>query len=847
MRADYRFVCTLPNGLHARPASLLAECAGRFAAPVRITRERDGGAEADLRSVLSVVGLDVRLEDACVIVAEGEDAPELIAALRHVVEHVLEKAEQAAEAAGEAPAQAVHLPVILRRLGVAHAGGRAVCAGAGIGVAVHAGGLALPEAVASAKATDATNELAAARRAVDAVRGELSARARATRNRTEAALLDAHQQIASDPALWKAIEDGVRGGMTAPQAVFAAAERLSATLRAATSAYVRDRALDVQDIAMQALDRLLPAESRATEIVLREGSVVFAEALTANQLLKMDRRRLKGLALGKVGQTSHTVILARNLGLPCVIDLHEPRSLGTPGMPAVVDGDGGFVIADAGGEVAEFYKRDRVTHQRRDQRTLPVALRPAVTDDGQHLEVGVNATDGVEIAAAVATGADGVGLFRTEFLYLDREEAPSEDEQFAVYAEAVRAADGRPVIFRTFDIGGDKPAPYLGLPEEENPFLGWRGLRLYKSKGSLIDTQLRALLRAGAGARPGTVKVMAPMVSVPSEAAWFRDRVRAVGATLAAEGLAHAPDVPVGVMIEVPSVALSIDQFAEHVDFFSIGTNDLCQYWLAADRGNHAVASLCDPHHPSFLRLLRAIVREARASDRWIGVCGEMGGRLIDLPLFVGLGVNEISASSRQVAALKGAVAQADAGRCRELLEAACNCRSPQEVEALLGDPAWKCDRARTTPIVDPACIEVGCDAGSKEYAIKAAVDLLYIAGRSDRPRAVEEAVWAREETYSTGLGYGFAVPHCKSDAVNAPTLAVVKLDRPVEWGSMDGKPVGIVLLLAVPADAGAGGHMKIFATLARRLMHESFREGLEALNDPAGIEAFLRQELSLS
>ena len=852
MRTEYRFVCALPNGLHARPASILAENAGRFRCSVSIMRETAGAPAADVRSVLSVVGLDVHLGDPCVLVTDGEDAAEALDALRDLIEHTLAEVDEEAEtAACASAAPATRLPVMLRRLGVAHAGGRAVCGGSGIGVVVAAGGLALTEEAARAIAGDEDAEIAAARAAVSAVRDDLCKRARAASNETEAALLTAHRHIAEDPALWKAIVGAIGVGATAAQAVVAAAEDFAGRLRGAASAYVRDRALDVQDIAMQLIDELVPGGCESTKIDLGEDSVVFAETLTANQLLRMDRKRLKGLVLGAVGRTSHTVILARNFGIPCIIDVEEVRGIASPGERAVVDGDGGFVITPMPAAVERFYERERRARDRRLARLLPLVSQAARTADGQHLEVGANATDAEEVAAAVKMGADGVGLFRTEFLFLDREAAPDEEEQLAVYGGAVRAAAGRPVIFRTFDIGGDKPAPYLKVAEEENPFLGCRGLRLYERHAGLLDVQLRAILRAGAGAPEGSVKVMAPMVATPAEASWFRHRVRQVEAELAAAGVTHAAKVPVGIMIEVPSVALSIEALSEEVDFFSIGTNDLCQYWMAADRGNAAVADLCDPHHPSFLRLLRMIVHEARAHGRWIGVCGEMGGRVRDLPLLIGMGLDEISGSSRQVVRLKVAVSEADAARCRGLLDMACRCHGPAEVEALLDGSGWRAEGGSGRPVVDEGCILIGSDAESKESAIKEAVDLLMIAGRTDRPRDVEEAVWAREETYSTGLGYGFAVPHCKCEAVRAPTLAVVRLEEAVEWGSMDGLPVQMVLLLAVPTDessgGGAAGHMKVFATLARRLMHEEFRDRLLGMTASSEIERFLSAELGLA
>ncbi len=846
MPVEYRFVCKLAHGLHGRPASILSSKAQEFNADIRLTCESaTSAAPVDVTSVLSVIGLDVQMDERCVLTADGPQAEAAMDALRYVIEHQLHQAEEAAEQAADTSAAAsTRLPITLRRLGVEYAGGLGVCGGAGLGVAVLVGGLALPPEAASARAGDADAELADATRAIDALRAELHDRSHAAKGPVERALLAAHEQITGDPMLRQIVEREIAGGATAPQAVVTAADELASGLRAATTAYVRERALDVQDIAMQLIERLLPDTGGTTQVELTHESVVFAEALTANQLLKMDRAKLKGLVLGAVGQTSHTVILARNFGIPCIIDVAGVLALASGGDASVVDGDGGFVITPVSAEVSTFYERERAARERRLARLAPLVAKPAITPCGHRLEVATNAADAREIGAAVAMGAEGVGLFRTEFLFLDRDAAPDEAEQCNVYASAVKAAEGRPVIFRTFDIGGDKPAPYLNIPAEENPFLGFRGLRLYPAHLSLMKTQLRALLRASAGAPDGSVKIMAPMVAAPSEAAWFREQVHAVRDELRAEGASVASNVPVGMMIEVPSVALALDLFAEHVDFFSIGTNDLCQYWMAADRGNSNVASLCDPHHPSFIRLLRAIAAEANELGKWVGVCGEMGGRPRDLPLMIGFGLDEISGSARQIATLKLAVGEADRQRCRELVDRACACASPAEVETLLDEFNWRAASAGERAIIEADCMRIGADATTKEEAIRQAVEVLWIAGRTDAPRDVEEAVWAREETYSTGLGHGFAVPHCKSDAVSTPTLTVLKLNAPVEWGSMDDKPVSTVLMLTVPESESQGGgaaaHMKVFATLARQLMHEEFREALTVLTEPDEIKRFL-------
>lgn len=857
MRIEHDFVCTLANGLHARPASLLAQCAESFQAIIHIRRRvTPEPAPVDIRSVLSIIGLDVREGDRCTIIAEGDDADAAIAALREVIELRLDAAEQAADAeVKRIVSVATRVPRVLRHLGVRAIAGESVSPGAAIGEVVILGGLSLPADAARATASSIPRELAAARHAIDSLHTHLTARAAKAGASTEAAILAAHAQIASDPALWDSIRHAITAGATAPQAVVAAADSLVARLRAAASAYVRDRAIDVQDIAMQLVERLLPGATADQQPLARD-SIVFADALAANQLLRLDRTHLKGLVLGSVGRTSHTVILARGFGIPCVIDVAHAAVVAAPGALAAIDGDGGYAVAPATPDVVAYFARRQSAAKRRADRLRPLSQGVPITRDGHRLEVGTNASSAAEVAAGIAHGSDGIGLFRTEFMFLERDLAPDEDEQLAAYADAVREANGAPLIFRTFDIGGDKLAPYLHIDDEENPFLGVRGIRLHQRYPALLDIQLRAIIRAAAGAPANTVRVMAPMVATPTEAAWFRDRVLDAIAQVRSAGHAAHDTIPIGVMIEVPAAAMSIDLLAPHVDFFSIGTNDLCQYALAADRGNAGVAALNDPLHPAFLRLLRLLVRDANAAGKWIGVCGEMGGRVTNVALLVGLGVNEISGSSANVLALKQAIRAADAGQCRAILDAACASADSSDVVKLLNTGSWRAQSAAPS-ILDLGCIEVDVDLPSKAHAIEHAVELLWIAGRTNRPRDVDAAVWAREETYSTGLGHGFAIPHCKSDAVQAATLVVVKLRQPIEWGSMDSQPVHTVLLLAVPTSGegedkaapsnAAKQHMKIFASLARKLMHEEFRDSLVGLHDPAAIEAFLKRELGLA
>lgn len=845
-----RFTCPLRNGVHARPAGVLADAARPFASSITVTRCGADQAAADIRSVLSLVSLDIAMGDEFEIVANGPDAQAAIDALRVFIESSWAESDEHPPLAPDAGCGVnAELPIGLRGKDITHVLGTPVCAGVGVGVAVIAAGLTLPDDLLNAKPVSASAEAAAADVAMSAVIADLRQRAARAPGKFEGDLLAAHAEIAGDPALKAHIHARIAAGDTAPQAVVAAAHWFSDRLRTAASAYIRDRAADVHDVCLQVLDRV-PGVSgggegslaERTTIRLTEPSIVLGDMLTANQLLRMDHTLLRGLVLGSIGATSHTIILARSLQIPTIRDARQALTLFRPGEKLILDAEAGIAIRADEPAVVRYYEIHQRTLERRAARMAPLALRPGMTHDGVRLEVAANASTPAETAAAMKRGAEGVGLLRTELLFLERPDAPGEDEQYAAYAGVVKAASGSPVIIRTFDIGGDKPAAYMSMPREDNPFLGCRGLRLYPRYEKLLRTQLRAIARASAH---GPVKVMAPMVAIPAEAAYFREQVAAAQSELAAAGIAFDPKMPVGVMIEVPSLALAVADLARHIDFCSIGTNDLTQYWLATDRGNSSIAALYNPRHPSFLRLLNLIVSEARKAGTWIGVCGEMAGDRRHLPLLVGMGVNEISVAPGEIGAIKVALAELDSTKAKETLAAALACQSPLEVDECLRNAASPSPGNQR--VLDQAAIVVGSGATSKEEAIKEAVDAVFVAGRTDRPRVMEAAVWAREQTSSTGLGYGFAVPHCKTDALASPTVGVVTLRSAVDWGSIDDQPVDMIILLGVPASDTTGMHMKIFAKLARRLMHEEFRDRLRAAADPAAIESFLKQELELA
>jgi fructose-specific PTS system IIA-like component len=573
---------------------------------------------------------------------------------------------------------------------------------------------------------------------------------------------------------------------------------------------------------------------------LTEPSVVIAENLTPQQLLDLDRKGIRALVLEAAGTTSHTVILARSLAIPTLIGVKNLPQLLSPGQEVVVDANRGVVIPKCTPPVRRYYERELSTLRKRQVVLARDAMAPAITADGRRIEVAANLSSAEELAPAFANGADGIGLFRTEMLFTGRDHPPSEDEQFEVYAQTARAARGRPVILRTFDIGGDKPVAYFKLPAEDNPFLGYRGVRIYEEHRDLVRAQLRAILRASAF---GRVHLMIPMVASREEVLWVKAQLAEAQRDLRSRQIAFDPAMPVGIMIEIPSVAFILDQMCEEVDFFSIGTNDLVQYFLAVDRGNPRVSRLSSVRNPAFLRFLKQIVDDAHKGGKYIGMCGEMAADISHLPLLLALGLDEISVPSFEIPMLKERISRLTASASQSLLSGALKCKGVAEVESLLAAGAVS---GPESPLLDRDLVVLGSKSESKEEAIREIINAFYIKARTNDPDRLEEAVWSREEVYSTGLGYGFAIPHCKTDAVVTGSIGVLKLSRPVEWGALDGQPVHTVILLAARESDANGRHMQIFSQLARKLMSEEFRSQLVQAEDPNAVLGYLMDELAI-
>jgi len=837
MSLEFQFICPLPNGVHARPASALEEVASCFGADIRLTNSRTGRT-ANAKSVLAIVGADIRQNDDCQLIVSGPDERDALAALATFLRNEFPRCDEALPPVpyvnGELP-----LPPVLQHAGAAVRRGTPMVKGIGQGRIVQTGGLRIPDSIPTNGTADFAAEVRKLDTALAALVASYEERLPNAASHVEADILKAHRSVARDPAFRSRLHESLRlDDRTAAGAIADTEAFFTDMLVKSESALLRERALDLRDVCFQLLRQIYGKAAVVTEVRLTENCIVVAEMLTPGQFLALDRRFLQALVLGHAGTTSHTVILARSFGIPTLVGVADLAAAQLHGQEAIADAECGLLVTDLTPQARRYYALEQKRLAERRARQRRFASQPGVTADGQPVEIGGNISTAAEAASAFDAGAEAIGLFRTEMLFLDRDEPPGEEEQFNEYSTALIAADGRPVILRTLDIGGDKPLAYLNLPTEDNPFLGYRAVRIYPEFEQIFRTQVRAMVRASAF---GKLKLMIPMVTTLDEIRWAKRVISEEQARCAAEGTAFARAMPIGAMIEVPSAAFVLDQLCREVDFFSIGSNDLLQYFAGADRANPRVAKLYDPLQPAFLRLLKKIADDVHLAGKHVGLCGEMGGHTRCLPLLVGLGLDEISAAASAVTSLKAELALWSAPVCREVTQRALACATADEVRRLLDE----CVAQRPAPLVDPEMILIESESTSKEEAIKEVVDQLYVLGRTEEPRAVEDAIWQRETVYSTGFGHGFAIPHCKTNAVAANSLVLLKLRRPVPWGSLDGQPVGLLLLLTIRESEQTNGHMKIFSRLARRVMHEEFRAQLVQEQEPEKLCSLLNQCLA--
>jgi phosphocarrier protein FPr len=661
-------VVSNPSGLHARPAALLASRAKQFTSEVRLRR---GDNEVNARSVVAIMGLEIARGDRIEIIASGPDASDAVKTLSQLVIEGL--GEEAGAPAASAPSAAEEVPRLRSSdpnllVGVPASPGIAV----GNVVQVRRAQLRVVE-----HAKDARQERRALDEALEHAKAELDALQ--TRLQQEgaggkAAIFAAHRELLDDPDLLDIAGDAVSGGKSAAFGWQLAFTRHADRLANLKNELLAARANDLRDVGRRVLQKLTGAHEE--HVKYAADTILIAEDLTPSDTASLSRESVLGLCTTTGGASSHVAILARSLDIPLVAGV-DPQVLDLPdGTVVVLDGSAGSIrVNPSPAEIARIHQQqEQQSNERRTHQAQ--AHEPATTLDGHRVAVEANIGGAADAEQAVSLGADGVGLFRSEFLFLQRATAPTEEEQRTAYADVARALGrDRRIVIRTLDVGGDKPLPYLPLPREDNPFLGERGIRAMLNRPELLRAQLRAILLA---AREGHVAVMFPMIASIDEWRSVRDILEHERQTLG------APRIEAGIMIEVPAAALIADRFAAEVDFFSIGTNDLTQYTLAMDRGHPRLAPRVDGLSPAVLRLVDETARAAKRHGRKAAVCGGIAGDPQAVPLLIGLGIDELSVAAPAIPAVKAHIRRLRLADCQALAQKALACATAAEVRALV-------------------------------------------------------------------------------------------------------------------------------------------------------------------
>jgi phosphocarrier protein FPr len=660
-------------GLHARPAARFVSVASQFKSDIQVGK---GGRWASAKSINQVATLGVRQGEEIIVSALGEDASQALAAIEALAGENFGDADDDVEKPHASPIL-TGSPVDGVLIGIPASPGIA------IGPVVRY----QPQLsdITTKHIDDSDAEWSRLQAAISMAQDELAAIYELSLIQVgadKAAIFEAHLLFLQDPALVdeaKALifEQKINAESAWQQVI----EAMTVAYESLDDEYMRGRAADVVDVGQRVLRQVMDVEPPSMDF--DQPSILVSTDLTPSDTTRLDPADVIGICTELGGATAHSAILARALGIPAVVGLGPILETVTEGQTIALDGQAGHIWLQPDSEQLSLLAEQRSNWREKQQEAKVASQKPALTRDGYQVEIAANIGRPHDAAIALEFGAEGVGLFRTEFLFLDRDRAPTEDDQFEAYRQAADIMDQLPLIIRTLDIGGDKPLPYIDLGQEDNPFLGWRGIRFCLDHPEIFKSQLRAILRASLGRN---VKIMFPMVSNVDEVKAAKALMVEAKSELADAGIPYDENIEVGIMIEVPAAVAVADQLAAEVDFFSIGTNDLTQYVMAADRGNSKVAGLADALQPAVLRLIQQTVEAAHSAGIWVGMCGELAGNVSATPILIGLGLDELSMNAPAVPDIKSAVRGLTLEKARQVAKEALQSSSVDAVRKIVDD-----------------------------------------------------------------------------------------------------------------------------------------------------------------
>ncbi|MBT4311337.1 MAG: phosphoenolpyruvate--protein phosphotransferase [Anaerolineae bacterium] len=669
-----------PTGLHARPAKIFVNLAKQYQSDIRVFH---GEKKANAKSLISMLTLGVQSGSGIRIEVEGEDEDAAIVAIEEAIAGGLGEEELIEQVATETEtAQGEEKPIKGKQaqnesdapLPENMIQGIAGAPGIAIGPIYHLKRTEIKVEETFESESEEKNQL---QEAIEKAKGQvmrLHAQMLAQNASSEAAIFDVHLELLDDVELLDAVLEKINQQQSAAFAWQTTIDARAEMVAGLDDPLLAARAADLHDVGYRVLRILVGVDGPAIRFP-DHPVIVVADDLSPSDTVSLDRDKVLGFCTASGGPTAHTAIIARALSLPAIVSAGERILTLGDGPTVILNGDTGLLTLDPTEDEIAQAKSLQQAGQKLRHEAQQKATDPAVTVDGHRVEIVANIGGVAGAQDAMKSGAEGVGLLRTEFLFLERISPPTEEEQFAVYRDIAKTMQGLPIIVRTLDVGGDKPLPYIKMPEEANPFLGVRGIRLCMARPEILREQIRAVLRA---TKYGKLRIMFPMVSDLSEWHEARALVEEVRAELGTD------PVEMGIMIEVPSAAVMADVFAEHVDFFSVGTNDLTQYTLAMDRMHPQLAGKSDGLHPAVLRLINTTVQAAHKAGKWVGVCGELGADPEAVPILVGLGVDELSVTVPAIPTVKAQVRVLKYEEAQILAKKALSCGTASEVRELV-------------------------------------------------------------------------------------------------------------------------------------------------------------------
>lgn len=815
---NLNFICPLPNGLHARPAKEIELRANRFNCDILLVNSsKDKTANA--KSVLSMISADILEGDHCQFIFTGSDANEALMFFQAFVDTELSHIDNAIDTQNVQLSEQP-LPVGLMRAAPRYVRGTVASVGLGEASAtlwqqtdLRKMAAALPSQTSSCIESELQSALKALQ--LNLLKKQPSSEGECKE------ILEAHLKIAQDEELGRALMMQ-NNALNTLDAIANACDKLCAPLENSASDYLKERALDIKDIALQLANIVRDEDLSQMPTITAPTILVSDTLLTPSQLLALPKALIQGIVMGEGGSTSHTIILARSFNIPVLVGIENLTQQIIQGQRLVVDAINGALILESNVACDAFYQLERKKLNALSAQTAEFKDLKVTTLDKEKVNVLANIVSSEEAEGIYSSGADGIGLYRTEMLFCERTTPPSEEEQFQHYSNVVKHSQGNKVVIRTLDIGGDKPCAYMGFPAEDNPFLGYRAVRMYPQYDAIIRSQLRALLRASCF---GEVSIMVPMISNLNEIIWCRELIDELAIELANEGH-ELGNIRLGAMAEVPSIAYIFDQASEFIDFISIGSNDLAQYFFACDRGNKTIADLYDHLNPAFIAFLKQLIGSAKVAKLEVSLCGEFAADPIAQPLLLGCGLTQFSMAASKIATSKRALTRLNVNECEALVNEVLTLTNSEQVKARVAAFYNSSDGKET---LDEALVFTQQSIRSKEEAIKLLCDNLEINERTGCANEVEKAIWDREAVFSTALGFSVAIPHCKSSSVSHNSVSVLTIDNPISWG--EDVDVDIIIMLTV-TEEGKDSHMKIFSKIARKLMHEDFRTSLQQAHE---------------